>query len=90
MIRLFVALDLPRRRFKPHITLARFPRRVPEAARGRMGAWLARNGDRVIRGPEATQFSLYRSQLYPDGPLYQPLASYPLSGGCLVSGGGAA
>lgn len=75
-----VGMDVPRRRFKPHITLTRFPRRLPDFAETRIGAWLAQYGDLRIAACDARQFSLYRSDLHADGPIYEPLASYPLIG----------
>ena len=71
-------IDLPRRRFKPHVTLVRFPRRMPDYAPHRIAAWLSLHGDLQAVGDVAAQFSLIRSTLHQDGPLYETLASYPL------------
>ena len=71
-------VDLSRRRFKPHVTLVRFPNRLPDYAADRIGAWLASHGDLRLDGGDAVQFSLYRSTLHEDGPIYDALASYPL------------
>ncbi|WP_319824588.1 RNA 2',3'-cyclic phosphodiesterase [Thalassovita sp.] len=71
-------IDLPRRRFKPHVSLVRFPRHLSDSAQSRIGAWLALHGDLSLDGGDATQFSLYRSTLREEGPVYEPLANYPL------------
>jgi 2'-5' RNA ligase len=70
--------ELPRRRFKPHVTLMRLPRHLPDYAEARIGAWLAAHGDALHRGAEAGHFTLYQSTLHADGPIYEPLANYPL------------
>lgn len=71
-------MDLPRRRFNPHVTLMRLPRHLPDYAQARIGAWLATHGDALHRGAEAAHFTLYHSTLHADGPIYEPLAHYPL------------
>jgi 2'-5' RNA ligase len=65
-----------RRKFKPHVTLAR----LKDAPRERLGRWLAENG--LFRTPPFTvdRFALYRSDLRADGPVYTELAVYPLEG----------
>lgn len=70
-------IDLPRKRFKPHVTLLRFPRRLPDGAQDRIGAWLAANGALSAQG-QAETFSLIRSTLHEDGPRYEALATYSL------------
>ncbi|WP_420566598.1 RNA 2',3'-cyclic phosphodiesterase [Thalassovita sp.] len=72
-------IELPRRRFKPHFTLMRLPRFLPDFAEHRIAAWLGRNGDLVYAGGDALQFTLYRSTLHGDGPIYDALAQYPLA-----------
>lgn len=72
-------IDLPRQRFKPHATLVRFPRALPYEARQRIVAYMARQGGITLEGGEATSFSLYRSRLREDGPVYEALATYPLT-----------
>lgn len=71
-------IDLPRRRFKPHVTLVRFPHRMPDYAAHRIAAWLSRHVGMQVADDMAEQFSLVRSTLHQDGPLYDALASYPL------------
>lgn len=71
-------VDLPRRRFRPHVTLVRFPRHLPDVAPVRIGRWLAAHGDLALDGGMAGQVTLYRSHLHAEGPIYEALASYPL------------
>ncbi|MGK7752368.1 MULTISPECIES: RNA 2',3'-cyclic phosphodiesterase [unclassified Roseovarius] len=70
-------IDLPRERFRPHVTLARFPRSRP-VDMGRLTAFLgACAGFRA--GPfTVDRFCLYGSTLTPDGPVYEVLADYPV------------
>lgn len=65
-----VAMD--RRRYKPHVTLARFKR----GAYARIATWLAVNG--VLRSPSETvrHFTLFSSHLTSDGPVYQVEARF--------------
>ncbi|MDG4649044.1 RNA 2',3'-cyclic phosphodiesterase [Roseibacterium sp. SDUM158017] len=68
---------LPRRRFRPHVTLMRSNRQPGGPARDRMAAALGMPVD--IPGFTATELVLYRSTLQPGGALHEPLESYPLS-----------
>ena len=72
-------IELDRRRFKPHATLVRFPRGLAPEARQRIAAYMAACGGTTLEGGEATSFSLYRSRLREDGPVYEALATYPLT-----------
>ena len=71
-------LDLPRRRFRPHVTLMRAGRRPDGVARDRLAASLGARPD--LPGFTARAVTLYRSTLGPRGAHHDPLASYPLSG----------
>lgn len=71
-------LDLPRRRFRPHVTLMRAGRRPDGAARDRLAASLGARPD--LPGFTATAVTLYASTLTPRGAIHDPLASYPLGG----------
>lgn len=68
-------LDLPRRRFRPHVTLLRLRRLQPEDQTA-----LARflSAQRLEARFTADRFALYSSVLMPDGPVYAELAEYPL------------
>lgn len=70
-------LELPKERFTPHITLARFSARRP--AGEDLGRWLSRH-----IGFRAEPFApgaawLMRSDLGPDGPTYTDLLEIPLA-----------
>ena len=74
-------LRLPRTRYSPHVTLARFnaglrgdeAQETRDFAARRMG---------LDAGPvEVGEFLLIRSTLGRNGPVYQELAAYPLGGG---------
>jgi RNA 2',3'-cyclic 3'-phosphodiesterase len=69
--------DLPRRRFRPHVTLARSSRQPKGPARDRMAAALGMPV--AIPGFTATEVVLYRSTLGAGGALHEPLETYPLS-----------
>jgi 2'-5' RNA ligase len=69
-------VELPRRRFAPHVTLARLPERFADRVRleqavANRGAWSA---PRFAVG----DFRLYRSHLGGEGAVYEELARYPL------------
>ena len=69
-----------RRRFNPHVTLARLDPRRPgtEDERARLGAAIAGNADFSV-GPFAVDgFALFRSHLGRSGAHYEELARYPL------------
>ena len=69
-------LDLPRRRFRPHVTLMRANRRPDGTARDRLARALGPRPD--LPGFTATALTLYQSTLTPRGAVHDPLASYPL------------
>ena len=63
-----------RRKFKAHVTLARFRNGAPD----RVGAFIE-NHNRFGAGPfHVDRFTLYRSHLGNAGPHYEALAEYPL------------
>jgi 2'-5' RNA ligase len=66
-----------RRRYRPHITLARCRRPLPPHKRAK----LIGEGNRRLPGPlfEAKEFVLVESRLKPDGAEYLPLARFPLT-----------
>lgn len=68
--------DLPRRRFRPHVTLMRAGRQPKGPARDRVAAALGMACD--LPGFIADQTVLFASHLGPDGAWYEPLATYPL------------
>ncbi|WP_299814357.1 RNA 2',3'-cyclic phosphodiesterase [uncultured Jannaschia sp.] len=72
-------IELSRERFRPHVTLLRYgatrpadPIRLPRA--------LAGIGMPEVAPTPVRLATLWSSTLMPDGPLYEPLATYPLGG----------
>ena len=72
-------IALPRERFRPHVTLKRFPRAHPPPPR--LGEALAGLGAPGMGPAAARLVTLWSSTLTPAGPLYDPLASYPVAAG---------
>ena len=69
-------VDMPSRRFVPHVTIARLKGRREDAAE--VADFVARRS--LVRPPpvQVEAFHLYRSILGRDGPVYDELADYPL------------
>jgi 2'-5' RNA ligase len=67
-------IDLPRRRFRPHVTLARAP--IQDAALARA---VAQASARFPIDWQASEFALFESHLHRHGPHYRVLAQYPLA-----------
>lgn len=63
-----------RRKFKPHITLARFK----NGASDRIGHYLERNNNLAIDPVRVDHFTLFRSHLGGEGAYYEHLADYAL------------
>jgi len=68
-------LILRHRRFVPHVTISRL-RRAPLDIRA--ADWLASNATRRLGPFVAREFTLFESELYPDGPRYNPLLTLSL------------
>jgi 2'-5' RNA ligase len=73
-----VGIDLPRARFRPHVTLARFRRDMDEADAAKLGRFMATHGDVALPGVRIAQMGLYASMLTPEGAVHDMLAAYPL------------
>ena len=73
-----IGLPGERRRFAPHVTLARFGKGATPDEVGRLGRFLAAHGDLRLPPARITGFGLYESILTEEGPYYELLASYPL------------
>jgi len=71
-------VDLPRERFRPHVTLARFPKGLTMLETQRIAGVLEAYGDLDAGTVAVEHFTLYRSRTGPGGPVYEPLAEYPL------------
>ncbi|SHJ32958.1 2'-5' RNA ligase [Shimia gijangensis] len=75
-----VGIEMPRERFRPHVTLARFRRDLIDDDTARIGGFLAARGDAVLPPFEVTQISLFGSTLHPEGAVHEVLATYPARG----------
>jgi 2'-5' RNA ligase len=73
-----VGLTLPRERFRPHVTLARFAHGLTGPEIERLAAYLGRNAAFSLEPFVVTALSLYRSTLRPSGPVHDLLTRYPL------------
>lgn len=69
---------LERKRFRPHITLARFRRRPGAVEMDRLRDWLLRHSDFQISKVPVTHFTFYQSTLARTGAIHEELARYPL------------
>ncbi|MEP4037655.1 RNA 2',3'-cyclic phosphodiesterase [Pseudophaeobacter sp.] len=71
-------IELPRARFRPHVTLARFgPRLRPEQLQ-KIEQVLQHFGGFASPAFTVDQITLFQSTLLPDGARYEALAEYPL------------
>jgi len=73
-----IGLELSRKRFRPHVTLSRFARRMPQFELDRLGSFLEAHGAFRVQPVEVAQFGLYRSILSQEGARYEELALYDL------------
>lgn len=71
---------LPRERFRPHVTLARFPREMTAKDQQRLGEFLALNGTFALDPMPVDTITLYRSHLREEGAIHEPLAQFDLTG----------
>lgn len=70
-------LDRERRKFVPHVTLARFGKR---ASAGQVGEWVANHALYESASFRVDHVRLYSSVLSQRGPKYRAEAAFPLSG----------
>lgn len=70
-------IDVERRKYAPHATLARWPRGA--VRRDRLETWLSAHALFAVAPFEVERFTLFRSTLTRDGPIYDPMRDYPLS-----------
>jgi 2'-5' RNA ligase len=71
-------VELPRERFRPHVTLARFKESLPRHKLDKLGAFLEQHGDLSLPPLPVEQFTFFRSHLSQGGATYEVLADYPL------------
>ncbi|WP_299351742.1 RNA 2',3'-cyclic phosphodiesterase [uncultured Shimia sp.] len=70
-------IDLPRERFRPHVTLARFRRDLEPGQVAQIGSFLEAYHSIALAPFTVTGFSLFASTLHPDGAVHEELACYP-------------
>lgn len=71
-------VDLPRERFRAHVTLARFKGRFMPRDETRVQRFLAHHAASTLPAFTADRFVLYRSTLHHSGAMHDPLVDYPL------------
>lgn len=71
---------LPRERYKPHVTLARFERSLQWRDSERLERFIAGHTQITLPGFSVAGFSLILSTLHPDGARHEPLADYGFLG----------
>jgi len=72
-----VGIRLERRKYVPHVTLARLGAQAPGDARARLDRLMAELPDPFLPGFTVTGVALYQSNLLPQGARYEVLARYP-------------
>ena len=72
-------LEIPRERYRPHVTLARIRAPLAVAVETRLARFLAEHADFAPRPFRAHGFTLFRSHLRPDGAWHEALEVYPLT-----------
>lgn len=71
-------LDLPRERFRPHVTLARLGKHMRDDEAAKLRGFLAHHAGFSSKPFAVRRFNLYRSILHRDGAQHEMLAEYLL------------
>jgi RNA 2',3'-cyclic 3'-phosphodiesterase len=71
-------ITLDRRRFRPHVAIARLPRHPAPGDHAEVARFLGVHAATPLPGFTADRLTLFRSWLRPEGALYEALADYPL------------
>ena len=74
-----VGVQFQKRRFRPHVTIARLPKTISAAGFSQVQNFLARQGDFLGSRFQVREFHFYCSKLTPDQARHEILASYDLS-----------
>lgn len=72
-------LQFQKRRFRPHVTIARFSRTISTSALAQVQGFLAAQAQFRGLSFEVKEFHFYRSSLTPERALHEVLATYDLS-----------
>ncbi|MBI6629704.1 RNA 2',3'-cyclic phosphodiesterase [Pontibaca salina] len=73
-----VGISLPRERFRPHITLIRFPGRLSSLSQRQLRGFLDTHATTQLPGFTVQDFTLFHSTLHRGGARHEELASYDL------------
>ena len=73
-------IQLPHRKFRGHVTLARLNRRPGPADQAALGKALLVFGNVDLPPVTVDTLALYKSELFQDGPRYEVLAEYKFAG----------
>jgi 2'-5' RNA ligase len=71
-------VDLPRERFRPHVTLARFKGRMADRDRSQLDASLSSGVSLTRVTFDVDRFVMYRSTRHQTGATYDPMVEYLL------------
>jgi 2'-5' RNA ligase len=71
-------IALERRRFRPHVTIARLARKLAPDEVAAVTKFLGNHAASPLPGFTADALTLFRSWTRPEGSIYEPLAEYPL------------
>lgn len=74
-----VGIEPERRRYRPHVTLARFGKGLDRAEARQIAGFLEEQAGFALPPFRVAQFGLFRSILRPEGAQHEELASYPLT-----------
>ncbi|WP_146590101.1 RNA 2',3'-cyclic phosphodiesterase [Puniceibacterium confluentis] len=74
-----LGLQLDRRRFRPHVTLARLPAQPRPDQQDRLAKFLAAEATVKLPDIPIRSFALYSSRLHPTGAEHEELWRYPLA-----------
>lgn len=69
-------IDLPRERFRPHVTLARLGDRIEPGELEKLRLFLEKWQSFPVPAFEVEGFTLFQSMLHKDGAVHDPLAEY--------------
>ena len=72
-------IELPRERFRPHVTLARLPPRLDVGELERIRRYLEVYSAAPMPEVEVGEITLFASWLRPEGSLYEPVETYSLA-----------
>ncbi len=73
-----IGIQLDRRRFRPHVTLARLPAQIRADQQDRLATFLLREATLKLPDIPVHSFALYSSRLRASGAEHEELSRYPL------------